>query len=243
MDYCNDVTSWLTTGGDLSLAADLTGNNPEVTIAELIGRGVTHVLDVRSEWTDADLWGQVAPGVRYCHAPIIDDHSHFCGESWYKAVEGFVSDFLANAKPGDRLYSHCHMGVNRGTSAAMLALLVENPDLDPYVAFRIVREARPVAGLVYAEQVGMRHLKNRGRPVVEFKKAMRDYWTADRRTSVNRGIAYYRTQEGGTLKVGGEPVLTCPVLVSVPGTLNPHRIKWNSGTPVCMDCGSLAVSV
>jgi predicted protein tyrosine phosphatase len=239
--FCNDVADWLITGGDLSLAFDLTEKTGEETAQELIARGVTHVLDVRSEWTDAKVWASVDPTIQYCHAPIVDSHSHYVGESWYRAVEDFVEKFWLESHEGDKLYVHCHMGINRGTSAAMLALLTVDETLDPYDAFLLVREARPIAGLVYAEQVGRRHLKNQGLPVAEFNAKMRDYWSSDRIKEVNRGIAYYRTQEGGTIKVGGQTRLACPV-----GLQNPqetHRVKWNSGNPICLDCETLAVSV
>ncbi len=201
-DYCDDVTDWLTVGGDLDLARDMTGLDHDVTIESLVQRGVTHVLDLRSEWEDERIWKILAPDVAYCHAPITDSHSHYVAESWYAKVEDYVEQFWLDSHDGDRLYVHCHMGINRAPSAAMLALLTVDPELDPYAAFLQIREARPSAGLIYAEQVGRRHLKLRGEPTVEWERAMRAYWTGDRVREVNRGIAYFRTQEGGTKAIG-----------------------------------------
>lgn len=240
-EFCNDVNDWLITGGDLDLAADVTGKLSFETIYDLVDRGVTHVLDVRSEWTDAEDWEEFAPDVWYEHAPIIDQWGHQPKEEWYLAVESFVRHFLAWAPPGAKLYTHCHMGINRGTSAAMLALLTADPDLDPYDAFLAIRDVRPIAGLVYAEEVGKRHLRNRGAEPAElalFAKELNDYWSwnPELTAAVNRGIAYYRSKEGGTIKVGGQSVLQCPVALD-------HRVKWNSGNPTCLDCGALAIPV
>jgi dual specificity phosphatase 3 len=205
MSYYNEVNDWLLTGGDLSLAEDLTGKQPEETARSLIEQGVSWVLDVRSEWTDADVWKKVDPSVRYCHAPIIDRWGHRPNESWYLAVEDFVGRFLNADEPGAKLYTHCHMGINRGTSAAMLALLTENPALDPYDAFLAIREVRPIAGLVYAGEVGRRHLVKQGdlEAAKAFPKRLEDYWqwNPELSAAVNRGIAYYRSKEGGTLVV------------------------------------------
>lgn len=203
--FYNDVNEWLTTGGDLDLARDLTGKSPAETVALLRDHGVTHVLDVRTEWEDRAEW--IAGGLdpkNYVRAPITDDHHHRPAESWYRTVEDFVERFWFDAKPGDRLYVHCHMGINRGTSAAMLALLTINPLMHPMVAFQQIRDARPVAGLVYAKHVGVRHIDNcpMGYDRAEFITALEDYWTPERDREVSRGIAFYRDAEGGTLKVG-----------------------------------------
>src|SRR5690606_42443 len=104
-------------------------------------------------WASAGL-----PADAYHHAPIDDRWNYTPVEDWYKAVEAATRQCL---DAGGRLYAHCHMGINRGPSAAMLALLTQNPDLDPFDAFLTIREARPAAGLVYAEAVGVRHLLNR----------------------------------------------------------------------------------
>ena len=87
--------------------------------------------------------------------------------------------------------------------------------MSPLDAFLVIRSARPVAGLVYAEAVGIRHLLNAEGVTAEdlaeaqelpasvrlFSSAMDNYWTPERIESVHRGIAYYRDAEGGTLAV------------------------------------------
>jgi hypothetical protein len=211
-DYYNDVNDWLTVGGDIDLARDVTGQSYQVTIDELIAHGVTHVLDVRSEWEDREVWlDSGLPASHYRHAPIIDSWHHIPPESWFIAVETFVRRFWLDSVEGDRIYIHCHMGINRAPSASMLALLTVNPELDPWDAFLQIRKARPVAGLVYASAVGIRHILNvegiddlsGGLPesATAYSKAIRDYWTPERQAERRAGISYYRSNEGGTLVV------------------------------------------
>lgn len=208
--FYNDVNDWLLVGADLDIATHLTGMEPDEVIAHLRGLGVTHVLDARSEWTDADLWVQAGlPAENYAHLPIIDSYNHLPDEAWFAGVESFVADFLTGRNEGDKIYIHCHMGVNRGPSAAMLALLTADPDMHPWDAFLAIRETRKIAGLVYAESVGLRHLVVTAgdddevmyAALGDFRKQMDDYWSIDRVQGVNRGIAYYREAEGGTVIV------------------------------------------
>jgi rhodanese-related sulfurtransferase len=213
--FFDDVTDWLSTGGDLDLARDLTGQDGSTTIAQLRAHGVTHVLDVRSEWEDKAEWvaGGLAPE-NYCHVPIVDHWNHTPSEEWFQAVEEFVLNFWFAPSPS-RLYVHCHMGINRGTSAAMLALLTIDPSLSAMDAFHMIRKARPAAGLVYAEAVGARHIIRSAddwtgefqpleegtetyKAVTEYLDALKAYWTPAMIQAVNRGIAYYRDAEGGT---------------------------------------------
>lgn len=180
MDFCNDVNDWLTVGGDLDLAEDFTGQDYAATINQLQSNGVTHVLDLRRGWDDRDVW--VAEGLEYnnyCHAPIIDLRGHIPPEEWYTTIESFVRRFWQESYHGDRLYAHCQMGVNRGPSAGMLALLTIDPELHPWAAFHTIRNARSVAGVVYAEAVGVRHLARRGECFEEFSRQMRDFWTPE----------------------------------------------------------------
>lgn len=213
--YFNDVNDWLSVGGDLDLARDVTGQKLGETITQLRAHGVTHVLDLRSEWDDAALWRAAGlPEGNYRHAPIVDSWRHIPPESWCETVEDFIRKFWEETGTGSRLYIHCHMGINRAPSAAMLALLTIDPDMDPMRAFLRIREARPAAGLVYAEAVGIRHLLNREGfdeftaedtlpdSVIEFSRAIDEYWTPALSESVRRGIAFYRSAEGHTIEEG-----------------------------------------
>lgn len=186
MTFFDDVNDWLSVGGDLDLAAEMTGDDFEVTISQLMEHGVTHVLDLREEWDDQELWLEMGlPVENYCHAPIVDDREHTPPEWWFTKIEDFVRWFWANSYEGDRLYVHCMIGVNRGPSAAMLALLTIEPEMHPWHAFTLVREARPCAGLVYSPFVGARHVtKNPSdsyeESAPEFVERVRAYWTPER---------------------------------------------------------------
>lgn len=251
MDFYDDVNDWLSVGGDLDLARDLTGRDFAATIAHLRGRGVTHVLDVRKEWNDKSVWVKAGlPEANYAHLPIEDSWRHTPAEAWYQGVTDFANRFWDESVTGDRLYVHCHMGINRAPSAAMLALLAVE-DVHPMQAFLRIREARPIAGLVYAEAVGIWHLLNEEgiddlsmsdelpESVVTFSQAMSDYWTPELEVEVGRGIAYYRSKEGGTIKVGGQTVLDCPNNSKD----QPHQLKWNGGDPICLTCHAKPVQV
>jgi hypothetical protein len=212
MNFYNDVNDWLSVGGDLDLARSLTGMEIPDIVQEMRARGVTHVLDLRIEWEDRQEWedGGLA-SENYAHVPIIDSWGHQPPADWFDAIEAFVQRFLVERSEGDRLYVHCHMGINRGPSAAMAALLLAEPDLDPWDAFLAIRGARAVAGLVYAEAVGIRHIAKAQdnndqwlSDLAEFRTRVKNYWTPERIAARRRGVAYYRSAEGGTLVAGHE---------------------------------------
>lgn len=216
MNFYNDVNDWLSVGGDLDLARDLTGQDFSRTIKELQAHGVTHVLDLRIEWHDLRSWvAEGLPEENYAHIPITDSFGYQPPAAWFTEIENFVGRFLDERAEGDRIYVHCHMGINRAPSAAMAALLVADPTLDPFDAFLTIRAAREQAGLVYAEAVGTRHIAKMPKDtpednevwrstLSEFQSKMKNYWTPELRHSVHRGIAYYRAAGGGTLAIGRE---------------------------------------
>ena len=214
--FYNDVNDWLSVGGDLDLAKDVTGHDYVTTISQLRAHGVTHVIDLRIEWEDKAEWvAGGLPAANYLHLPIDDRWGYVPPEDWYAGIFDFVQQFWLDSAEGDRLYVHCHMGINRAPSAAMLALLAVDPLMHPMDAFMRIRKARSVAGLVYAEAVGIWHLLNVENVTADdlaeagelpasvtlFSAAIDAYWTPDLRREVNQGIAYYRSAEGGTLTV------------------------------------------
>lgn len=178
--FCNDVNEWLTVGGDLELAEHETGLSHARVVRMLRARGVTHVLDLRSEECGKDIWvAEGLPEKNHCYVPIIDAWGHEPPEQWYTDVENFVLRFWRESYVGDRLYVHCMMGINRGPSAAMLALLTRHPSMDPFDAFMEIRRVRPVAGLVYAQPIGSRHIAKKGGSVAQFVTRLTDYWTPE----------------------------------------------------------------
>ena len=147
------VTEFLAVGGDLEMYdAELAAQQA----VDLIGAGVTHVLDVRQEADDAELWSQF-PEVTY-HWDGIDDAGQVVPDEWW---EGIVSWSLAAlSQPGAKLLTHCHMGINRGPSAGYAVLL--GLGWDPVNAIDRIRSARPEAHVWYAEDaLRWRHHKVR----------------------------------------------------------------------------------
>lgn len=192
--YFDDVNDWLTVGGDLDLAYSLTGQEDDESIWLLREHNVTHVVDLRAEWCDAEAW--VEAGLHpenHCYAPIVDWWRHAPDEDWFRTIEDFVAKFWANSYDGDRLFVHCQMGINRGPSAAMIALLTIEPGMHPYEAFLMVRAARPASGLVYADVVGARHIamsEGLGE-VVDYAKMITDYWSPETVRHPTAGLAAY----------------------------------------------------
>lgn len=213
--YCNDVNDWLTVGGDLHLAQDLTGNDPEDTVGELFEHGVTHVLDLRIEWDDTDIWtGCGLPTENYLYLPIMDSRQHIPDEKWFESIEDFLQQFWLSHVPGDRLYVHCHMGINRAPSAAMIALLYAYPSMTPWEAFMTIRRARPPAGVVYAKYVGIRHIILTAggwdgdttdpvyKEVTDWIDQLQTYWSPERIAEVRGGVSMYRSAEGTVDETG-----------------------------------------
>lgn len=183
MTYFDDVNDWLSVGADLDIAVGLTGQDYDDVISDLFVHGVTHVLDLRAEWEDRWWWESMGlPTENYCHAPIIDSRRHTPPERWFQSIEDFVKEFWSKSYDGDRLYVHCQMGINRGPTAAMLSLLTVDPEMHPWQAFTMIREARPCAGIVYSEHVGARHVQrypsdNYTETPASFVERVRTYWT------------------------------------------------------------------
>ena len=111
---------------------------------ELVDAGITHVLDVRHECDDAELWSYV-PEVTY-RWDGIDDAGQRIPAAWF---EGIVAWALEAIEAGGVVLTHCHMGINRGPSAGYAVLL--GMGWDPVEALAAIRAARPIAHIWYAE--------------------------------------------------------------------------------------------
>lgn len=135
------LTDQLWTGGDLP--------EPLTAAAQVVegwrGLGIRAVVDNRFEWNDSELVGVVAPEIAYLHAGV-DDAGQKMPDEWFETVTGFALDRLA---AGDGVLVHCHMGINRGPSAAYAVLLASG--WDPIGAIDLIRTARPIAAVGYAE--------------------------------------------------------------------------------------------
>jgi protein-tyrosine phosphatase len=136
------VTANLLIGGDLDyrsreLAAE--------QVVELHRAGVTHIIDVRVEWTDEDWVAELLPGLEYFHHGI-DDAGQDVPAAWFDAGVRYALDALER---GGVVLTHCHMGINRGPSLGFAVLLALG--WDAVEALDAIRRARPIAFIAYAE--------------------------------------------------------------------------------------------
>ena len=145
------VTAQLAIGGDLSYDRALATRQSH----ELVLSGVTHVLDVRQECDDTDLWARV-PQIAY-RWNGIDDAGQRVPASWFEAVTEWACDAVDT---GGVVLTHCHMGINRGPSAGYAVLL--RLGWDPIEALATIRTARPIANVWYAEDALEWHLARTG---------------------------------------------------------------------------------
>lgn len=153
------VTDSLAVGGDL--AADTA--TAVAQALELIHAGVTHVLDVRQEWNDADVWDHL-PQVSYRWAGI-DDAGQRVPAAWFEDITAWAEEAIT---AGGVVVTHCHMGINRGPSAGYAVLL--RLGWDPVAALTAIRAARPIAGIAYAEDALAWHLARTHTPTAERRR-------------------------------------------------------------------------
>ena len=137
----DQLTDHLWTGGDLP--------EPIHEAADALrawkALGIGHIFDARMEWTDEEFVDLLAPDIRYLNCGV-DDAGQQMPDWWFDTIVEFVEE--ANALGGAVLL-HCHMGINRGPSAAYAALLASG--WDPVAAIDRIRTARPIAAVGYAE--------------------------------------------------------------------------------------------
>lgn len=136
------VTDRIAVGGDLA---------PQFSIArrqlqELVDAGITHIADLRDEWSDARVVGFWAPQLGYLYHPVEDAGQRIPGE-WFEELNTWVDQALQD--PDAKVLVHCHMGVNRGPSAAFAVLLGQGMSVRE--ALTAIRGNRAVAVIDYAD--------------------------------------------------------------------------------------------
>ncbi len=183
------VTDRLLVGGDLD-AWD--GELAVRQLLELLQLGVTHILDVRVEWSDEELVAQLAPDVSYLHLGI-DDAGQRVPDSWFEQVAQW--GLAALSDPDAKVLAHCHMGINRGPSAGLAILLAAGCELRE--ALDAIRASRPFAYTDYAEDaLGWHHRRNGVPP--EQRREEREVlarWRADNQVDVGEVIRLKRAQD------------------------------------------------
>ena len=132
---------------NLAVSGDLPGKATEArtALAGWVEDGVTDIVDLRIEDSHESFVGTHAPQVNY-HWLGVDDEGDRRGDEWFDEIARVTSEILAD--PTRRLVVHCHMGANRGPSAAFTALLVSG--FAPSEALSAIRGARPIASMLYS---------------------------------------------------------------------------------------------
>ncbi len=157
------VTDNLYVGGSLrSGDADV-----QTVVAELQEHGLTHILDCRTETSDAHLVAMLAPDVVY-HQAGTDDEAAGTAEGWFDSGVRFAREALR--VPGSVLLAHCTHGEARGPSMAFAVLLDQG--VEPGEALRMITQARPQAKASYAEQALEWHLTRTGASEDERREAL-----------------------------------------------------------------------
>ncbi len=147
------VTERLAVGGDLSPNFGLARRQ----LDELLAAGITHIADLREEWSDESLVKTWAPQVNYLQHRVADA-GQVIGGDWFSGLADWVDAALADPKA--KVLVHCHMGVNRAPSA-VLALLLDS-GMGLRAALDAIRKARPVAVIDYAGSALEWHLASTG---------------------------------------------------------------------------------
>ena len=113
---------------------------------EWVRVGVTHIVDVREEWSDKPEVLERYPHIEYAHLGTHDDGSRQ-KRAWFD--RGVAAIRAALADPEAKVLVHCHMGVNRAPSLVYAALLTQGFDIEE--GLEAIRDARPIAAILYAE--------------------------------------------------------------------------------------------
>lgn len=131
----------------VAVSGDLPSRRPDALahLARWEAEGITDVFDMRGERDDTE-FVEANSGIT-SHWFGVDDNGTPRSDAWFSS---FVAEALqVLSDPERRILVHCHMGVNRGPSAAYAVLLALGWDhLD---GLRAIRDARPIAGIIYAD--------------------------------------------------------------------------------------------
>ncbi len=163
------VTPYLAIGGDLDTEQHDVGIGQ---LAELGEAGITHVIDVRVEWSDEEWVREQNADVDYLHLGI-DDAGQRVPDAWFDEGVGFAVEAFES---GGVVLAHCHMGINRGPSMGFAILLALG--WDAREALDTIHAARPVAFIAYAEDA-LRWHHGEGSPELEADLRRVQQWRDD----------------------------------------------------------------
>ncbi|WP_170219448.1 dual specificity protein phosphatase family protein [Nocardioides litoris] len=184
------VTPRLLVGGDLDQWDDALAH---CQLGELVGQGVTHVVDVRIEADDRRFVERVSDRVTY-HWHGMHDQGQRVPTAWFDEGVRLVLDALED--PDAIVLCHCHMGINRGPSLGYAVLLAQG--FDVVEAIDAIRTARPIAAVAYAEDALRWHHRRTGAPLTQRRedRARLKAWRQEHPLDVVRIIAERRRDEG-----------------------------------------------
>jgi hypothetical protein len=146
------VTPTLAVGGDISPYDD---ELAPMQFAEICSLGITHIVDVRIEWSDLDVFAQSAPHIGYLHHGM-DDAGQAVPYDWFEQAVSWIEA----AGPEAVVLAHCHMGINLGPSLGYAVLLAQG--WDPVEAIAAIQTARPCANIWYVADALTRHQQRTG---------------------------------------------------------------------------------
>lgn len=177
------VTDKLLIGGDLDYRSRELATEQ---IVELHDIGVTHVIDVRVEWSDADWVAELLPGLEYFHHGI-DDAGQAVPAEWFQTGVDYALEALDS---GGMVLAHCHMGINRGPSLGFAVLLALG--WDAVDALDAIRRVRPIAYVAYAEDALRWHHSDPGELERDLERVAQ--WRRDADLDVESVIRLKRQQ-------------------------------------------------
>jgi dual specificity phosphatase 3 len=134
------VSDQLAVSGDLS-------SRKEHALTQLSAweeAGITDVFDMRGEADDSEFIHSNSTITSHWFG--VDDNGGTRSDAWFDALTAQALVVLTD--PTRRALVHCHMGVNRGPSALYAILL--HLGWNHVDALRHIRDARPIAGIIYA---------------------------------------------------------------------------------------------
>jgi dual specificity phosphatase 3 len=131
----------------LAVSGDLPYNRTaaEAQLRMWEAEGITDVFDMRGEADDSAFIHTNSQQIT-SHWFGVDDNGGKRSDSWFAMFVTKARQILQD--PTRKVLVHCHMGVNRGPSALFAVMVATGWNhLD---ALRQIRNARPIAGLIYA---------------------------------------------------------------------------------------------
>lgn len=131
----NFVTHRLAVGSAIDTDAD---------VQTLINAGITHIIDCRAEFDDAPLLAKY-PQIKYLYNGV-DDDMQAKPIAWFEKSISFALEALSH--PGNKVYSHCAAGINRGPSTGYAILRALG--LSGIATEALIRFHRPIAMIAYA---------------------------------------------------------------------------------------------